>query len=448
MTTATTQKPGGRALWSWALYDFANSAFTTIVITFIFAIYFADVLVCSAEWAGCLSAEEEAGMTLSERLGDTRGQALWGYSQTFITLLVAVLAPIFGAISDLGGRRKPWIFTFSMICIICTVGLFFMRPDPMFIIPAILLVAVANAGFELGIVFNNSMLPDLVEKEKVGRWSGWAWGLGYFGGLISLVVCLVLVLGADDSTQLNATLSTNLIVAGWFFVFMLPMFFFTPDRQGKGLPVGQAVSQGLSSVVKTGRKILQQPNLRLFLFARMIFTDGAITLFSMGATYAAIRHGMSLEQIILFGILLNVTAGAGAMLFGFIDDRIGAKQVIVISLICLIALGIPGLTAPYWLPDATATWAFIGFGAALGIFVGPLQSAGRSFMARLAPADQRTEYFGFLALTGKATTFLGPFTVATVTIMTGNMDIGMMPILVFWLVGLLFMLRVKDEVSA
>ncbi|MGB1160774.1 MAG: MFS transporter [Alphaproteobacteria bacterium] len=448
MTTATKQKPGGRALWSWALYDFANSAFTTIVITFIFAIYFADVLVCSAEWAGCLSEEEEAGMTLSERLGDTRGQALWGYSQTFITLLVAVLAPIFGAISDLGGRRKPWIFTFSMICIVCTVGLFFMRPEPMFIIPAILLVAVANAGFELGIVFNNSMLPDLVEKEKVGRWSGWAWGLGYFGGLISLVVCLVLVLGADDSAQLNATLSTNLIVAGWFFVFMLPMFFFTPDRRGTGLPVGQAISQGLSSVVSTGGKILKQPNLRLFLFARMIFTDGAVTLFSMGATYAAIRHGMSLEQIILFGILLNVTAGAGAMLFGFVDDRIGAKQVIVISLICLIALGIPGLTAPYWLPDATATWAFIGFGAALGIFVGPLQSAGRSFMARLAPADQRTEYFGFLALTGKATTFLGPFAVATVTIMTGNMDIGMMPILVFWLVGLLFMLRVKDEVSA
>ena len=448
MTTATTQKPGGRALWSWALYDFANSAFTTIVITFIFAIYFADVLVCSAQWAGCLSEEQEAGMTLSERLGDTRGQALWGYSQTFITLLVAVLAPIFGAISDLGGRRKPWIFTFSMICIVCTVGLFFMRPDPMFIIPAILLVAVANAGFELGIVFNNSMLPDLVEKEKVGRWSGWAWGLGYFGGLISLVICLVLVLGADDGAALNATLSTNLIVAGWFFVFMLPMFFFTPDRRGKGLPVGQAISQGLSSVVTTGSKILKQPNLRLFLFARMIFTDGAVTLFSMGATYAAIRHGMSLEQIILFGILLNVTAGAGAMLFGFVDDRIGAKQVIVISLICLIALGIPGLTAPYWLPDATATWAFIGFGAALGIFVGPLQSAGRSFMARLAPADQRTEYFGFLALTGKATTFLGPFAVATVTIMTGNMDIGMMPILVFWLVGLLFMLRVKDEVSA
>ena len=448
MTTATKQKPGGRALWSWALYDFANSAFTTIVITFIFAIYFADVLVCSAEWAGCLSEEEEAGMTLSERLGDTRGQALWGYSQTFITLLVAVLAPIFGAISDLGGRRKPWILTFSMICIVCTVGLFFMRPEPMFIIPAILLVAVANAGFELGIVFNNSMLPDLVEKEKVGRWSGWAWGLGYFGGLISLVVCLVLVLGANDGAQLNATLSTNLIVAGWFFVFMLPMFFFTPDRRGKGLPVGQAISQGLSSVVSTGGKILKQPNLRLFLFARMIFTDGAVTLFSMGATYAAIRHGMSLEQIILFGILLNVTAGAGAMLFGFVDDRIGAKQVIVISLICLIALGIPGLTAPYWLPDATATWAFIGFGAALGVFVGPLQSAGRSFMARLAPADQRTEYFGFLALTGKATTFLGPFAVATVTIMTGNMDIGMMPILVFWLVGLLFMLRVKDEVSA
>ena len=311
-----------------------------------------------------------------------------------------------------------------------------------------MLVAVANAGFELGIVFNNSMLPDLVEKEKVGRWSGWAWGLGYFGGLISLVICLVLVLGADDGAALNATLSTNLIVAGWFFVFMLPMFFFTPDRRGKGLPVGQAISQGLSSVVRTGSKILKQPNLRLFLFARMIFTDGAVTLFSMGATYAAIRHGMSLEQIILFGILLNVTAGAGAMLFGFVDDRIGAKQVIVISLICLIALGIPGLTAPYWLPDATATWTFIGFGAALGIFVGPLQSAGRSFMARLAPADQRTEYFGFLALTGKATTFLGPFAVATVTIMTGNMDIGMMPILVFWLVGLLFMLRVKDEVSA
>ncbi|MGB1147992.1 MAG: MFS transporter [Alphaproteobacteria bacterium] len=445
--TSSTQPVSRRSLWSWALYDFANSAFTTIVITFIFAIYFADVLVCSAEWAGCLTAEEEANLSLAERLGDTRGQALWGYSQTFITLLVAILAPIFGAIADLGGRRKPWIFSFSMICIVCTVGLFFMRPDPAFILPAVLLVAVANAGFELGIVFNNAMLPDLVSKERVGRWSGWAWGLGYFGGLVSLVVCLVLVLGAEGEAALNATLLTNLIVAGWFFVFMLPMFFFTPDRPGKGLPMGEAVTQGLSSVLNTAQKILRQPNLLRFLIARMIFTDGAITLFSMGATYAAIRHGMDLTQIILFGILLNVTAGAGAMLFGFIDDRIGAKRVIIISLFGLILLGIPGLTTPYWLPEATATWAFIGFGAALGIFVGPLQSAGRSFMARIAPAEQRTEYFGFLALTGKATTFLGPFAVATVTIMTGNMDIGMMPILVFWAVGLALMFGVKDEVA-
>ena len=445
--TSSTQPVSRRSLWSWALYDFANSAFTTIVITFIFAIYFADVLVCSAEWADCLTAEEEANLSLAERLGDTRGQALWGYSQTFITLLVAVLAPIFGAIADLGGRRKPWIFSFSMICIVCTVGLFFMRPDPAFILPAVLLVAVANAGFELGIVFNNAMLPDLVSKERVGRWSGWAWGLGYFGGLVSLVVCLVLVLGAEGEAALNATLLTNLIVAGWFFVFMLPMFFFTPDRPGRGLPMGEAVTQGLSSVLNTAQKILRQPNLLRFLIARMIFTDGAITLFSMGATYAAIRHGMDLTQIILFGILLNVTAGAGAMLFGSIDDRIGAKRVIIISLFGLILLGIPGLTTPYWLPEATATWAFIGFGAALGIFVGPLQSAGRSFMARIAPAEQRTEYFGFLALTGKATTFLGPFTVATATIMTGNMDIGMMPILVFWAVGLLLMFGVKDEVA-
>lgn len=444
--TTTTQPPGRRALWSWALYDFANSAFTTIVVSFIFAIYFAGTLACSAEWAGCLTPEQEAELSLADRMNDTRGQALWGYSQTFITLLVAVLAPIFGAISDLGGRRKPWIFVFSMICIVATVGLFFMRPEPMFIIPAILLVAVANAGFELGIVFNNAMLPSLVGKERVGRWSGWAWGIGYFGGLISLVICLVLVLGAESDAQtLNATLSTNLIVAVWFFVFMLPLFLFTPDQPGKGLPMGQAISKGLQSVVQTGRKILRQPNLRLFLFARMIFNDGAITLFAMGATYAALRHGMELQQIILFGILLNVTAGAGAIVFGWIDDRIGPKLVIIISLVFLILLGVPGLTTPYWLPENVATWAFIGFGAALGTFVGPLQSAGRSFMARLAPEDQRAEYFGFLALTGKATTFLGPFAVATVTIMTNNMDIGMMPIVVFFAVGLVLMFWVKEE---
>ena len=447
MTTTTTKQAGPRALWSWSLYDFANSAFTTIVITFIFSIYFADVLVCTAEWAGCLSEEEEAGLTLSERLGDTRGQALWGYSTTFIAISIALLAPIFGAVADLGGRRKPWIFTFSMICIVATVALFFMRPEPIFIIPAVLLVAIANSGFELGIVFNNAMLPDLVSKDRVGRWSGWAWGLGYFGGLISLVLCLVLVLGSEGEAQLNATLMTNLIVAGWFFLFMLPLFLFTPDRSGKGLPFGQAIREGLSTVRKTGGTILRQPNIRRFLIARMIFTDGSVTLFAMGATYAAIRHGMDLTQIIMFGILLNVTAGIGAFAFGYLDDRFGAKRVIVASLIGLLVLGVPGLTAPYWLPDAAATTAFIAFGAALGIFVGPVQAAGRSFMARIAPASQRTEYFGFLALSGKATTFLGPFAVATVTIMTNNMDIGMMPILVFWLVGLLLMFGVRDEVA-
>lgn len=429
-------------LLGWSMYDFANSAFTTIIITFVFSVYFSTTLVCSAEWAGCLTDAEEAKLSLEQRLNGTAGQAAWGYAMAFAGLLVGLIAPVFGAIADRSGRRKPWILIFSLISIGCTAALSWMVPEAQYILPAILLVAIANLCFELGITFNSAMLPNLASEKSIGRWSGFAWGLGYFGGLVSLVMCLVLILGAETGeARLEATLLSPMIVAVWFFIFMIPMFLLTPDAP-KGEPLGMAVKNGLGQIVSTLKSLAGQGNMVRFLLSRLLYIDGTNTLFAMGATYAALRYGMEIDDIIVFGILLNVTSGLGAMAFGFLDDRVGPKFVIMASLVGLIALGLPGIFIEAIIGPEQAATGFIVIGSLLGIFVGPVQAASRSAMARMAPKDQMTEYFGIMAFTGRITAFLGPLLVALVSSATGNLDYGMLPIMAFWFLGLLGMLTV------
>lgn len=417
-------KASPTALVAWCFYDWANSAFPTVIVTFVFANYYASALSSSPEQA------------TSE----------WGMAISLSGLAIAILAPIFGALADQGGPRKPWLFVFTVVCVVCGFSLWTIAPDLSLAARALILVAIANAAFELGQVFYNAMLPELAPVQKLGRLSGWAWGLGYAGGLGCLVLCLVLLIWPEqpmfglDKSAAEHVRATGPLVAVWFAVFALPLFLLTPDRKSSGLSSGEAVRRGMRLLFKTLRELPSHGQIGRFLLARMIYIDGLNTLFVFGGIYAASKFGMDTEEILIFAILLNITAGIGAAGFGWIDDWIGAKRTITISVICLTVLCA-------WILVVDSKEWFYALGCAIGVFMGPTQSASRSMMARLAPAHLRTEMFGLFAFSGKATAFIGPALVGWITLWTNSQQAGMAVILVFFVVGLLILAPLKEPTA-
>ena len=410
-----------RAVASWCFYDWANSAFPTVIGTFIFGTYFTKAIAETPEI----------------------GTAQWGLALGVAGVVVAVFSPFFGAIADQQGRRKPWLGGFTAMCVIATALLWYATPGSSSVLWALIFVAVASAAFEFTMVFYNAMLPEIAPKSHVGRLSGLGWGLGYVGGLAALALCLVgfvetdtpwFGLSTDAAENVRAIV---LLVAAWYAVFSAPLFLFTPDRPSTGLSNTAAVRAGIGELVNTIRQIRHYHNILWFLVARMLYTDGLGTLFAFGGIYAAGTFGMDLGQVITFGIALNVTAGLGAAGFAWLDDKVGAKPVIIVSLVAMIGLGTALLVVE------SLNW-FWGLGILLGIFVGPAQSASRSLMARLAPEAIRTEMFGLYAFSGKATGFLGPILLAAVTTAFDSQRVGMGVIIVFFIVGLLLLLRVRE----
>jgi UMF1 family MFS transporter len=412
---------GRRGLIAWCFYDWANSAFPTVVVTFIFAAYFTSTLAETPE----------------------AGTGLWGQTIALSGLAVALLAPILGALADQGGRRKPWIGGFTVLAVLCAAGLWWVEPDPGFALLALVLVGLGNAAFEFGQVFYNAMLPEVASARRLGRISGWAWGLGYAGALVCLALSLVLFIQPEapifglDKDAAEQVRAIGPFVALWFAVFALPLFLFVPDAPASGIPAGQAVRQGLATLLATLRGLPRHGQIGRFLLARMIYTDGLNTLFAFGGIYAAGTFGMTFEEILIFAILLNAAAGLGAVGFGWMDDLLGAKPTIMVSLVGLTVAGASILVVE------TQTW-FTAIGCVIGLFIGPAQAASRSLMARLAPPELRSELFGLYALSGKATAFVGPALVGWVTVWADSQRAGMATIPIFFLVGMILLWPLKD----
>ncbi|HEX7008716.1 MAG TPA: MFS transporter [Phycisphaeraceae bacterium] len=412
-------------LFAWAMYDWACSAFSAVIQTFVFAAYFAQRVAQDA----------------------TTGTTQWGHALGAAGALVAVGGPILGAVADQGGRRKPWIALFTAICVAATAMLWFVKPDPSFVIPALVLVAVATVSEECAVIFYNAMLPTLTTPRRMGRWSGWAWGLGYFGGLVCLAVALGGFVGLGQpwfdlpTDQGQHVRATFLLAAGWYGLFALPLFFLTPDTPSTGKPLAAAVRDGLRQLGDSIRQVRRYAPIARFLVARMIFIDGLATVFAFGGIYAAGTFHMTETQILLFGIGLNLTAGLGAAAFAWVDDWIGGKRTILISLVGLIVPGTAMLLV------RSQAW-FWGYGLILGVFVGPVQAAGRSWLGRMAPAELRNQMFGLYALSGKATAFAGPLLVGTITAFTGSTRAGMSIVVVMFALGLGLMLTVPSDRQA
>jgi len=411
-----------RGLFGWCLYDWANSAFPTVIITFVFSAYFTKAIAAD----------------------EISGTAQWGIAISLSGLFVALLSPFLGAIADHGGRRKPWMFVLTLLCVVASALLWLARPETNFIILALSLVALANFAFEMAMVFYNAMLPDLVPRQRIGRLSGWGWGLGYAGGLVCLGLILVLLVQAEtpifglDKESFEHIRATGPMVAIWMAVFAAPFFLWTPDRPDQGISFAAALKRGIATLIDTFRRVREYSQIVRFLIARMMYTEGLNTLFTFGGIYAAGTFGMEFDELILFGIALNVTAGLGAAAFAWVDDWIGPKRTILIAVTGLTVLGAVLL----FVEGKALFWTFA---LPLGIFVGPAQAASRTMMARLAPPRMMTEMFGLYALSGKATAFLGPALLAWMTVVFASQRAGMAVIMVFFLLGLVLLMGVADK---
>ena len=435
-------------IWGWMLFDWAAQPFFTVVTTFIFGPYFVS------------------RMTSDPAVG----QAAWGYAIAVSGLFIAILSPILGSIADQTGRRKPWIAFFAVIKIVSLIMLWFAAPGSGLIVPLIFF-SLASIAAEFSIVFNDSMMPRLVAPKEIGRISNIAWGLGYLGGMIALIFVVAFMAGSPetdktmlglapifglDPAQGEGDRATGPLAALWYLVFILPMFLFTADG-ARGLPVVPAVSAGLANLRATLGEVRQRPGIMRFLVGRMIYQDGVNALLALGGAFAASMFGWATAEIGIFGIILNVVAIFGCLAASRLDTMLGSKTVVVISLFLLViaTIGIistgPGYTLFGAVPltgvdsgglfGTPAEKAYIGFGLLVGIAFGPVQASSRSYMARSVPAEDAGRYFGIYALSGRATSFVAPFLVASVTALSGSPRLGMATIIAFLLAGLAILFR-------
>lgn len=448
MSFEPAQRPSARAaspagIAGWMFFDWAAQPFFTVIITFIFGPYF-----------------------VSQLAGDASvGQAWWGYTITAAGLVIALMSPILGAVADAAGPRKPWIAFFAVFKVAALSLLWLAAPGTPLIWPASLLV-VAMIAAEFSIVFNDSMLPRLVGDRDVGRVSNIAWGMGYLGGMVFLIAVVAFlagdaetgrtILGLDplfglDPVQGEGARAAGPLAALWYVVFLVPLMLFTADT-ARARPVGSAVRHGLKALSGTLSDVRRRAGLMRFLIARMIYQDGLNGILALGGTFAAAMFGWSTMEIGLFGIILNVVAIFGCLAASRLDLVLGSKAVVLAGLGFLLAatIGIvstgPGFTLFGWLPLGTgdaggvfgtaAEKAYILFGMLIGLGFGPVQASSRSYLARSVAVDEAGRFFGIYALTGRVTSFLAPFSVATITVWTGSARAGMAVLIVFLVLGL------------
>ena len=402
---------------AWCLYDWASASFSIIVITFVFATYFTSVI-----------AENKVV-----------GTDQWAHATSLAGLIIALTSPLFGAIADYGGHHQRWLFGLTLICVLSTALLWFAYPMHTSVPFTLTCVVIGTIGFEVALVFYNAFLPRVAPSHYLGRISGWGWGCGYIGGIIALAIVQVVFFSGSEA-WLNTKTAEEVRICGpfvalWYGLFSLPLFFLVPEIKRTTAPLPKAIVSGWRELVRTIKKLPHEKNIFLYLIAHMIYTDGLNTLFAFGGIYAAGTYHLTLKEVLWFGITMNIAAGIGALTLSFMDDWLGSKKTVILSLICLTGLGVPILL----LHDK---WLFWFFSLFLSLFVGPVQSASRSLMVRLIDKSASAEMFGLYALSGRITAFIGPWILGTMTLFFNSQRVGMATVLVFFAIGAFLMLPV------
>lgn len=441
------------ALAGWVLFDWAAQPFYTLILTFLFAPYFVNVVVGDA----------------------AKGQAIWGYAAAVAGIMVGIGSPMLGALADGGGRRKPWVAMCAMVLAAAMAALWLAVPGASggtlwLVVGAFVLATVAA---EFASVFVNAIMPTLVPPAQIGRLSGIGWGVGYAGGLVSLILVAGLIvadpgsgktlLGLEPVLKLDtATREGDRLIgplcALWFLAFVVPFFLFVPDRPAGIAAAGPAASP-LRTLWSTLRELPSHPDMLYFLLGRAIYADGLSAIFTFGGIYGASVFDWQTGDRGLFGIILVLTGVIGAIAGGFLDDRIGSKRVIMGALVLLLVgtFGILSVTKASVLFTVETTpkpkgagifsspgeQVFLLFAMLVGVVAAPVQAASRSMLTHLAPPEKMAQFFGLFAFSGKVTAFLAPFLIATVTDISGSSRVGMSVIALFLVAGFLLLLRVR-----
>ncbi len=394
-------------LFHYSLYDFANSAFVTIIITFIFSNYFVSSIVQN----------------------DVDGQAYWGWTISISGFLVAISGPFLGVIADKKNINSFILKISTFACIIFTILLWFSKPETKYIFFTLFIICIANYFYELSSIFYNSILINTSNKKKLGFASGISFALGYFGGVIALLITINFIIQSDYLKNFGESINYRasvIFVALWFLIFSLPLLYSIKigkkNKKKESLNLRKLLwNQGLTKISK-------------FLLARLLYGDGLNTIFVMGGIFAVSIFQLNLKELLFMSILMNMAAVIGAWLGGYFNDHFNCKNTILVSLVFLI------LFLTLIILTETKLYFFI-FTTLLGFFVGPIQSASRVMISRIIGREDQNKAFGLFATSGKLTSFLGPALVGSATLIFESQRIGFSAVLILLIFGLIILYK-------
>lgn len=416
-----------RKIFVWTLFDFANTSFSIVIVTFLFAVYFKKVIA----------------------LGEPVGDFYWSLATSVSMIITALISPTLGAIADHSAGKKRFLLFFTILCIISTSLLYFTGEGD--ILFAIVLFTLANVGFEAGLVFYDSFLPEITAPKNYGRVSGYGFAMGYLGSLTTLALAFPFI-------QNNRITETFPLAALFFLIFSLPLFLYLGDNRKNSERTESYIKIGFDRVKYTLKHIKYHKNLGLFLLAFFFYIEGVNTVIFFSGNYASSTLGLSITELIIFFLIVQTTAIVGSVFFGIISDSIGQKKTIIISLIIWIGTVVIAYVSSD--PDSfviksicnifdtdiktalRASFYFVGLLA--GSVMGATQSTSRSMMSKLTPADRKTEFFGFYSFFGKSSAIFGPLTFGIVSYITSNQRYAILSICFFFIVGLAVLFKVED----
>ncbi|OYW59581.1 MAG: MFS transporter [Rhodobacterales bacterium 12-65-15] len=444
-------------IWGWYFFDWASQPYNTLLLTFVFGPYFAEI-----------ARGHYMGTGMDEEAAKAAAQVYWAWGLTIASLVVAVTAPVLGAIADGTGRRLVWVWLFSAFYVTGSAGLWYIAPGggEGMLFWAVALFAIGFIGMEFATIFTNSLMPSLTQADDIGAISGTGFAFGYLGGLLALIIMLLFFAeGADSGLTLlgwdplfgldpearEGTRFVGPFTALWFAVFMIPFFLWVrePKTETRPLHFGRA----MASLKELLQSLRFRGSLSAYLASSLFYRDALNALYGFGGLYASGVLGWSIIQIGVFGIVGAVTAMVAAFIGGRADRAFGPRPVIawsivVLILVCLIIVGMTresvwglALDPASSLPDQI----FFACGALIGAAGGTLQAASRTMMVRHTTPDRATEAFGLFALSGKVASFMSPALIALATTVTGSQRLGIAPLIVIFLIGLCLLAFVKPR---
>ena len=413
-----------RKVWGWAFYDWANSAFATAVIAGFFPLFFKQY------WS----------------VGADAATSTWhlGIANSVAGLSVALIAPLLGAIADRGGVRRRLLTLFALLGVIMTVGLSLVAQGQWQM--ALLLYVLANVGYAAGNVFYDSLLPSVAGPGRLDRISGFGFGLGYLGGglLFAFDVWMTIAPQTFGLADAGAAVRLSFVTVGlWWALFTVPLLLWVPEplsAADSGVPLRHAVGQGLQQFFSTFRHLRQLRSVWLFLIAYWLYIDGVGTIVRMAVDYG-VALGFETTDLIKALLLVQFVGFPAAIVYGWMGERFGARQGLLVGIAAYCAITV-------WGTQIDARWEFYGLAVAIGLVQGGVQALSRSFYARLIPAGQEAEFFGFYNIFGKFAAVLGPLLMGGVTMWTSDHRMGLLSVLVLLMGGGVLLARVPVPISA